>query len=309
MDDKIYSEIYKLSELQYKEFLDLFKTSGNEKDYDKFITLLFKDIVKIYTSKDSKNIITINNKNKYIEIIENPIFCISFFDNYNEKLKYIQSNNSSTFLNKIKEIIQQQNKSLLKKIAECKEHLEIIKKYYIHLIISEKVSFNDTSELSFKNKTVLTSNNNIENLEIGEVFTRYIFYYLFNKSVEPQKNEFYNNIFNFINSGNLNFKDWPFQVKYFILIIFLINLLFNSNSNYNEIFNEKTLKNNINELKKIEKPKNNSSKKQKQKQKHKGGGKKQIKIKKGNALKIFGEESPTKNSNKKTNYNDGWKGC
>ena len=278
MDDKIYNEIKKKADEQFKEYLGQFKQAGNEKDYDKFITLIFKDIIKVDIT---------NNRSDYIQIIDNKNYCTSFFDIYNEKLKYIQSNNSSIFLERIKELIQQQNKSLLKKIVECKEHLEIIKKCYINLILSEKTSFNDNTELSFKSKSVLTSNNNIENLEIGEVFTRYMFYILGDKTKIPSSakiNGFYNNIFDFIDITGLkinNFKNWPLQVQNFILIIFLINLLFNSNSNYGDIFNENKMKANINELKKIESQKkdnkvkkNNKSKKEKKKQRGGGGNKK-----------------------------------
>lgn len=271
MDDKVYNEIKKKADIQFKEYLQLFEENINEKDYDKLFILLFKDIIKLDLSN-------VNSKAKYKEIINNPSYCSYFFDVYNEKLKYFQSNNSSIFLDKLKEFIQQQNKSLLKKIVECKEHLEIIKKYYINLILSEKTSFNNTTELSFKTKSVLSSSNSTENLEIGEVFTRYIFYILGDKTkiaTSSKRVDFYNNLFDFIDVGGLKIQDftnWPFQVKYFVLIIFLINILFNQNSNYSDIFNENKIKSNINELKKIEKPtekKHNSSKK-----KQKGGNKK-----------------------------------
>jgi hypothetical protein len=273
MDDKIYNEIKKKADIQFKEYLELFNEGGNDKDYDKFITLIFKDIIKVDI---------VNNRTEYIQIIDNPNYCSSFFDIYNEKLKYIQSNNSSIFLEKIKELIQQQNKTLLKKIVECKDHLEIIKKCYINLILSEKTSFNDTSELSFKSKSVLTSNNNLENLEIGEVFTRYMFYLIGDKTKITSSSKiggFYNNLFSFIDIPSLrinNFKNWSFQVQNFILIIFLINLLFNSTSNYSDIFNENKIKANINELKKLEvqKKNNKKDKKDKNKKKQKGGGKK-----------------------------------
>ena len=284
MDDKIYNEIKKKADEQFKEYLEQFKAPGNDKDYEKLFTLLFKDIIKIDIT---------NNRSDYIQIIDNQNYCISFFDIYNEKLKYIQSNNSSIFLERIKELIQQQNKTLLKKIVECKEHLEIIKKCYINLILSDKTSFNDNAELSFKSKSVLTSNNNIENLEIGEVFTRYIFYILGDKTKITSSvkiNGFYNNIFNFIDIPSLSmstFKDWPLQVQNFILIIFLINLLFNSNSNYSDIFNETKIKANINELKKIESQKNNKNKK--------GKSKKEKQPKQGDLGKFL--NSPIKKNN------------
>ena len=298
MDDKIYNEIKKKADEQFKVYIELFKQTDNNKDFDKFFTLLFKDIIKVDIP---------NNKNDYIQIIDNPNYCTSFFDIYNEKLKYIQSNNSSIFLEKIKELIQQQNKTLLKKIAECKEHLEIIKKCYINLILSEKTSFNDTTELSFKSKSVLTSNNNLENLEIGEVFTRYMFYILGDKTKITSSSKiggFYNNLFGFINIGGIidNYKDWSFQVQNFILIIFLINLLFNSTSNYSDIFNETKIKANINELKKIETQKKNNKnkkdKKDKNKKKQKGGGKKdkpKQKIKRSANLNIL--DKPFKKNN------------
>lgn len=309
MDDKIYNEIKKKADEQFKEYIAEFKQPVNDKDFDKLFTLLFKDIIKIDI---------VNNKNQYIQIIDNPHYCSSFFDIYNEKLKYIQSNNSTIFLEKIKELIQQQNKTLLKKIAECKEHLEIIKKCYINLILSEKTSFNDTSELSFKSKSVLTSNNNLENLEIGEVFTRYMFYILGNKTKiigsSSKTGGFYNNIFDFINIGVSidNYKDWSFQVQNFILIIFLINLLFNSTSNYSDIFNETKIKANINELKKIETQKKNNKnkkdKKDKDKKKQKGGGKKdkpkqKLKVQAGNLSKILNNPSK-KNNRSQSKKND-----
>lgn len=317
MDDKVYNEIKRKADIQFKEYLQLFEENINEKDYDKLFTLLFKDIIKVDLSN-------VNSKAKYKEIINNPSYCSSFFDIYNERLKYFQSNNSSIFLDKLKEFIQQQNKSLLKKISECKENIEIIKKYYINLILSEKTSFNNTTELSFKNKSVLSSSNSTENLEIGEVFTRYIFYILGGKTTiakSSKRVDFYNELFNFIHipSDNPNgtpidianlkindFKDWPFQVKYFVLIIFLINTLFNQNSNYGDIFNENKIKSNITELKKIEKSIN--KKKNSSKKKQKGGNKKK-KFKKNKQKlandflnKILG--SPKKNNstrNKKNN--------
>jgi hypothetical protein len=306
MDDKVYNEIKRKADIQFKEYLQLFDENINEKDYDKLFTLLFKDIIKVDLSN-------VNSKAKYKEIINNPSYCSYFFDVYNERLKYFQSNNSSIFLDKLKEFIQQQNKSILKKISECKENLEIIKKYYINLILSEKTSFNNTTELSFKTKSVLSSSNSTENLEIGEVFTRYIFYILGGKTtIAPtsKRVDFYNNLFNFINVDitipNLkidDFKDWPFQVKYFVLIIFLINTLFNQNSNYADIFNENKIKSNINELKKIEKSTN--KKKNSSKKKQKGGNKKKKSKKSSGQLnKILNAPSSKKNNstyNKKNN--------
>lgn len=304
MNDKLYNEIKRNADIQFKEYLQLFEENISEKDYDKLYILLFKDIIKVDLSN-------VDSKEKYRQIINNPAYCSSFFDIYNEKLKYFQSNNSSIFLDKLKEFIQQQNKSILKKIIECKEHLEIIKKYYINLILSSKTSFNNTSELSFKTKSVLSSSNTTENLEIGEVFTRYIFYILSDKTkiTSSKRVDFYNNLFDFINDdiNNLkieNFTNWPFQVKNFVLIIFLINILFNQNSNYSDIFNENKIKSNINELKKIEKPtekKHNSSKK-----KQKGGNKKKKSKKSSSGIinKWLNSPLPKKNNsthNKKNN--------
>jgi len=150
-------------------------------------------------------------------------------------------------------------------------------------------------------------------LEIGEVFTRYIFYILGGKTtIAPtsKRVDFYNNLFNFINVDitipNLkidDFKDWPFQVKYFVLIIFLINTLFNQNSNYGDIFNENKIKSNITELKKIEKSIN--KKKNSSKKKQKGGNKKKKSKKSSGQLnKILNAPSSKKNNstyNKKNN--------
>ena len=120
---------------------------------------------------------------------------------------------------------------MLKKIVECNDHIQLIKKYYISLILHDKTSFNDTSELLFKNKTVLTLDNNIENLEIGEVFTRYIFYLLDkNKKVNnSSKKDWYKDIIpSKFKSGvdpdtlNSDINIWPFQVQNFILIISIL---------------------------------------------------------------------------------------
>ena len=80
MDDKIYNEIKKKADVQFLEYLAEFKQPGNEKDYDKFITLIFKDIIKVDI---------VNNKSEYIQIIDNQNYCTSFFDIYNEKLNKV----------------------------------------------------------------------------------------------------------------------------------------------------------------------------------------------------------------------------
>jgi hypothetical protein len=288
MDDKITKDLIKDSDKLYKELIELFDKNALT-DQLEYIKFLFNDII-IYDP---------TSLNKYIEISKNINECIPFFDSYNEKIK-LKYGSNDLFLNKIKEIIQERNKSILKKIVECDEHIEIIKKYYIKLFFSSNFIDNNKSELIFKNKTVLTLGNDVNNQKLGEIFSRYIFYLIYerNKAVldNPNINYWYNNANvsgrDLFSANNILYQhfipipplagapgvapanQWRYNEKYFILIIFLINLLFNSNSNYIDIFNEDKIKLNIKELKKVDKPKNNTKKVQVQKLKHKGGNKK-----------------------------------
>ena len=41
MDDKVYNEIKRKADIQFKEYLQLFEENINETDYDKLFTLLF----------------------------------------------------------------------------------------------------------------------------------------------------------------------------------------------------------------------------------------------------------------------------
>jgi hypothetical protein len=108
-------------------------------------------------------------------------------------------------------------------------------------------------------------------LRIGEIFTRYLFIIVSNKKKNTDQNKnliefdksepekFYNQD----NNNISNFDEWSDSMKYFLVILLLIDLLFNSSSNYKSIFNNKSLKESITELIKNDKTKNKKSEKNK----------------------------------------------
>ena len=265
-NNKIIEEIKKRSSNYYKQNLDLFE-SNKISDIGPFVNLIFSDIINIEQMKENELLELFN-------IIKDPRISENYFNRYNEKLTQFQDS-SNIYTNEIKKRVSDKIKQLIKKVIECNQHIDIIKKYYINLVISERLNTKNTvkSDLSIKNKSVLYLIDKKERYKIAEILTRYMIVILKvknnSKISTSDINEYYNEskIFNFINSTTItDYKSWEPQIKYFIVQMILIDILFEQNSEFKKIFNADTLKKYIEEF---IKPDKKDDKKNKNKNKNK----------------------------------------
>lgn len=275
-NNKIIEEIKKRSGNYYKSNLEFFEFN-KESDVKHFINLIFSDIVNIEQIP----------ANELFDVIKDPRIAENFFNKYNEKIMYFK-NGANIYTEEIKLRIKEKVKQLLKKIIECNSHIELIKKSYVDLVISNRLSSKNINELSLKNKSVLFLDDKKERYKIAEILTRYMITILTSQQSNNKKasnsdiNIYYNDseLFNFIDlSGptiNDKYNDWVPQTKYFIVQLMLIDILFDQNSDFKKLFNSDTLKKYIDEFikpdKKDEKSKNKEKKKNKNSKKRFSGG-------------------------------------
>jgi hypothetical protein len=262
-------EIKKKGNDFFQKNLALLETNKDNNDIKSFLSLMFSDILSIEKMSDQE-------LNELFELIKDPKLLENYFNKYNEKVMRF-NNRSNIYTEQIKLKVKNKVKTLLKKIIECNQHIDIIKKYYIDLVISERLDPNSVGDLVLKNKTVLYQSDKKERYKIAELMTRYLISIIATEqSVPPKSNEYYNldNIYSsFIEDieGKKSIKEyskWSPQIKYFIVQLMIIEVLFEANTEFKKLFNQTNLKKNIDELLKPD-AKKEGKKKNKDKEKKK----------------------------------------
>ena len=266
MENDMYKKIHEESEREYNKYIKLFTYNyelGYKDDLNKYYKFMFNDI--LLNSQTSNNLSN-NDSQNYLHHLENPT---ELYEKYFEKkVKYNNQNNY--FKIEIRKAIIAKNNNIRKKIAECNSHLDIIKKNYIHLLLSNTITSNtQNQDLRFPDKSVLsfTSTNNTSNdaYNLGEIFSRYLF--TIAASEKPSNNsentQNYNSSFNntttldkskqenFYNDDNVfsyyispdtgindDFNKWSFFDKNFLIYIYLIGILFTKNGDFTFFFKD-----------------------------------------------------------------------
>ena len=342
--DKENKFIEKLDIESTKEF-EIYKNifSNNIEDKELLYSFLFGDLI----SNDKLNeIIDIETILKNPEIIiENKINTI--VDKITEK--------DNNLLEEVKKKFNKTRSEMKMKIQECNEHIEILKKTYIDKLIKNYIPINNENKLIFTNKKVLILQNlKKDNYSLAERFIRIIFNeinkeeqqeFVMNNNINVSNNNFknyeiksFNNFYdedkiNIFNENNvLRFNEMNNNFKYWIVLTYLISQIFNNNSNYEILFNERECKINIEKLlknyeeKKKEKGKNKKEKDKKYDKDKKRGGDKEDYYKDGkknreDSNKYKKHQSKNRNKDKEKNkeknkniniknlYNDIFENC
>jgi hypothetical protein len=337
-ENKFIERLDNESSREFETYKKIF--SNNNEDKELLYNFLFDDLITHENINKNENI-NINT------ILKNPQIIIE--DKINNIYNKISQTNNE-LLEEVKKKFVKTNNEIKIKIEECNNHIEILKKTYIDSLIKNYIPVNNETKLIFLNKKVLTLQKlKKDNYSLAERFIRIIF----NKVTKEQKqeflmnnninisnnlhnyeiknfNDFYDdekiNIFNKNNSEILKFSEMNNNFKYWIVLIYLISQIFNNNSNYEILFNEKECKTNIEKLfKYVEEKKKDKNKKDKNKKddkhKKKGGSKqnfhKKNKNKENDQSKDKFKKDKNKNKNKNKNkdiniknlYNDVFENC
>jgi hypothetical protein len=245
MDNKNSEKL--LNESKYL-FLKYIKLMNNDKKIMYlFYKLLFNDLILTNIKKDLTNNKTIKLNNLYNNpenILRNKL------NNVFNKI-----NNANISRNRLKDIYINKIKELKNKIIECDKSLNILKNEYFYYKISKYTPTNNSNNFVFINKTVLNmykDNNDLDYLYLGEFFARFIFSIIEqsnNKNLESIFNNenFYNDsqIESYINTSNNqhyvmnDFNNIHPNFKYIIILFYITSQLFNKESNYDILFNNK----------------------------------------------------------------------
>jgi hypothetical protein len=288
--DKENKFIEKLDIESTKEF-EIYKNifSNNIEDKELLYSFLFGDLISNDKLNEIINIETIL-KNPEI-IIENKI---------NTIVNKITTKDNN-LLEEVKKKFDKTRSEMKIKIQECNEHIEILKKTYIDKLIKNYIPVNNENKLIFTNKKVLILQNlKKDNYSLAERFIRIIFNeinkeeqqeFIMNNNINISNNNFknyeiksFNNFYdddkiNIFHENNvLRFNEINNNFKYWIVLTYLISQIFNNNSNYEILFNQRECKTNIEKLlknyeeKKKEKGKNKKEKDKKYDKDKKRGG-------------------------------------
>lgn len=299
-------KINKESKKEFDKLLILIESDKEIKTV--FNYFLYNDLIANAEKLENSN--NLNNINNYTEYI----------DDYLQDIFIKITNNDLSI--EFKKRIMEKKKEVQNKINECNNDMNILKNQFIELQFEKYLPFNSKTKLLFEKKTVLVIDK-IHNYKIilGEFLTRFIF-----NSVNLDKNNINNfsvtNFNNFYDENNINtyvtkvnnnnsikindFKDISNNFKYWVLLLYILNQLFNPKSNYELILNDKNLKEYLNILVRI--PKENKKKDKKKdnkkgKKKQKGG----LDEKEKKVLNMFKKKSENikdqkdKKNNKKKN--------
>jgi hypothetical protein len=270
-----------------------------------FYYFLYNDLISI-----NKNNIS-NFKNIDIKsIIEDPSY------NLRENLENIKSKINYQYINEFKKSILIKQNEVKKKILECDNHINIIKKIYYNMYIEKFLPINSKDNADFENKSVLFINDDNNQYKLGLFFAKIIFSLI--KVKDQKKNENNDSLLksytdDFFNIKNYNqnylddskknitdFKNIDINFRYWIILVFITGQLFNKNSKYTYIFNNKNFEDHINKLSILEKSEKKTEKKKEKNKKQKkksGGGKSDEKkdtSKKNNSKKDTGKKTEKK---------------
>jgi hypothetical protein len=278
-----------------------------------FYYFLYNDLISI-----NRNNIT-NFKNIDIKsITEDPSY------NLRENLENIKSKINNEYINEFKKSILIKQNEVKKKILECDNHINIIKKIYYNMYIEKFLPINTKDNSDFENKTVLFINDGNSQYKLGLFFAKIIFSLIKVKDQRKNQNNLllkrYTDNFFDINDYNQNylddlkenitdFKNIDINFRYWIILVFITGQLFNKDSKYSYIFNNKNFEDHINKLsilEKTEKKKEKKKDKTKTSKKKSGGGKsydKKDTDKKDTGKKDSGKKDSGKKTEKKGTLN------
>jgi hypothetical protein len=316
--DKENKFIEKLDIESTKEFENYKKFFlNNEEDKSLFFNFLFSDLISYEKLNGNTNIEAIfKNPEIIIESKINSIVNKIYEKDYN-------------LLEKIKEKFSKTKTDIKSKLDECINHIEILKKSYIDILIKDFIPINNEIKLIFTNKKVLVLKNlKKDNYSLAERFIRIIFNsiandekkaFIMNNNINISSNNinnqnisnyinFYNedniNIFNDVENKFIDFSDMNNNFRYWIVLIYLISQLFNTNSNYEILFDQNECKTNIEKLCKLIEEKKEKKKHKKKKHKKNGGGKEDY-----DKSKKINNKKSDKNAKIKNLYNDVFEYC
>ena len=263
-----------------------------------FYYFLYNDLINIKRNNIS------NSKNIDIKsIIEDPSY------NLRENLENIKSKINDEYIDEFKKSFINKQSEIKKKILECDNHINIIKKIYNNMYIEKFLPINIKYNSDFENKTVLFISDCNSQYKLGLFFAKIIFSLIKVKDEKKNQNNdsllkrYTDDFFN-INNYNKNylddskenitdFKNIDINFRYWIILVFITGQLFNEASKYSYIFNNKKFEDHITKLSILEKPEKKTEKKKEKNKKQKkksGGGKSDEK-----------KDTSKKNNSKKNN--------
>ena len=254
------------SNKEFEKCIELLEHDSEKKNKELLLYLLFNDLVSIDFNGNMPNI---------EGSLKDPAYIL---ENYFEKILSEISYNEIDILSEVKKKFQKKKVVITNKIKECKNHLELIKKFYSNLYLEKFVTNTDSIKFIIDNKSVLHLDSESKRFQLGEFFARFIFSSIESKIKNNNSNEktlqtnFYNEnkIQSYIDKSTYTinkFKDINFNFKYWLVLLNIIFQLFHTKTNFDILFNEKEFYKHIEEL--IKGPVKENKKKDKKKDKDK----------------------------------------
>ncbi len=226
----------------WNKYITFLNDDLNKKDLEQILIYMYEDILPENILKSDKSLLQVASKSEKIHILEHPE---SFLSKYVQDIFKREKNIDDLVIRSIIKSFKGFKENLEKKKKECQLHMKNIVQFFIELKKSERIILtNKTLELSFKDKSVLTTKF-LNPYELGEIFGRYLLAHMFDKS--SNTSEFYKNIYDKIQ--NKDYHEWHILLKYGIFLFIMIEQLFKKeNSTYSSLFNVKLMKKFLSEL-------------------------------------------------------------
>ncbi len=226
----------------WNKYITFLNDDLNKKDLEQILIYMYEDILPENILKSDKSLLQVASKSEKIHILEHPE---SFLSKYVQDIFKREKNIDDLVIRSIIKSFKGFKENLEKKKKECQLHMKNIVQFFIELKKSERIILtNKTLELSFKDKSVLTTKF-LNPYELGEIFGRYLLAHMFDKS--SNTSDFYKNIYDKIQ--NKDYHEWHILLKYGIFLFIMIEQLFKKeNSTYSSLFNVKLMKKFLSEL-------------------------------------------------------------
>jgi hypothetical protein len=258
----------------FDKCINIFESDNENKEI--FYYFLYNDLINI--NKNKNNIINFKNIN-IRSIIDDPINIIKdYFEDIKSKINI-------EYLDEFKKNIINKQNEIKKKILECDNHINTIKKIYSNIYIKKFLPINSKDNTIFQNKSVLLINNYNYQYKLGLFFAKIIFCLIKIKKGNDDSllKTYFNNFFDVNNyhenyldaKENINeFNNIDINFKYWVILVFLTGQFFSTDSNYYYIFNNLKFEEHISKLCVLQKSviKNKKHKKDKKSKKKSGGG-------------------------------------
>jgi len=163
-NNSLLKELNRKAEKEFEQIILFLNDENNKNDKILFYKFLLGDIIPKKLLDEEKSYL-----NNITDIIYDPI---NLIENYIYLMLENNYDNSNFLKEEIKKSLKRSILDKNKKIDECNEHINLLKKTFLDLNLEKKIPMSEkTIDLVFKNKTVLQT----DKLEIGEVFARYLF--------------------------------------------------------------------------------------------------------------------------------------